>query len=175
MFSAFRRAKAVSVAKTHLNQFLATVTVFARTIPDSIYEDPYVLGYLASIAIFGAQMETRGKLSVEDVGRVSVEAIYAVAGASGRIAAENTIRFSSEQNNEFREGGRQATRMIQVMYGWLGPNDDPEIAKAFSITAENGARALAQGVSDHKSLAAALLADQYFHQHVQTKHQSIET
>src|SRR5438128_11797098 len=64
MFDAFRRAKAVSVVKTMLHQMLAPLTVLGETIPSTIYEDPYVLGYLTAIAGFGTQMATQGKLSV---------------------------------------------------------------------------------------------------------------
>ena len=57
MFDAFRRAKAVSVVKTMLHQMLAPLTVLGETIPSTIYEDPYVLGYLTAIAGFGTQRD----------------------------------------------------------------------------------------------------------------------
>ena len=170
MFGAFRRAKAVSVVKTMLNQTLAPLTAFGQIIPGSIYEDPYILGYLTAISGFGTEMATQGKLSVDDIGRVSIEAFHAIAGANGRIAVENTIRFSTEQNRQFREGQRQANRMIEVMYGQLGPDDDPEIAEAFSVVSKMGT--FPQGANNPQTVAAAYLSQIHFTNYVRTNHPS---
>jgi hypothetical protein len=49
MVSVFRRVKALGFAKSMLEQTLAPLAMFGETIPGSIYEDPYVLGYLHHI------------------------------------------------------------------------------------------------------------------------------
>jgi hypothetical protein len=177
MFGAFRRAKALTLAKTMLQQTLEPLTPFderlvpgwtfdGRTVPGWIYEDPYVLGYLAGMAGFAIKLATKDKLSVEDRGRVAVDAIYAVAGANGRIAVENTLRFASEQNDAYSDGRHQANRVISVAYGLLGPRDDPEIAQAFSEAAATGLP------TDLKAGASAHMEMKYFVRYVRSKQRS---
>jgi hypothetical protein len=170
MFGVFRRAKALSVSKALLQQTLATLTWFGRTVPGTIYEDPYVLGYLVGMAHFAIKLATQEKLSMVDQVRVALEAIHATAGANGRVAAENSVRFSSEKNEFFREGHRQAIRISQVADGQLGPNDDPEIARVFSQAAEMSMGGMMLGSSDPKAQAAAILERKYFNEYVRTNH-----
>jgi hypothetical protein len=171
MFAAFRRAKALSVVKTMLDQTLAPLTIGGRTIPSSIYEDPYVLGYLMAVIGFGTELATQRKLSVDDVGRVSIDALNAIAGTNGRLAVENAIRFSSEKGADFREGQRQANRLHLVAYGLLGPKDDPEIAQLFALALEGKLDPMPGMANDPKTSVAAFLGQRYFCQYLRTKHQ----
>ena len=169
MFGAFRRAKALGVVKTMLQQTLEPLSRWGETtIPSSIYEDPYVLGYLVGIAGFGVKLATQDKLSTDDVGLVTIEAFHAIAGVNGRIAVENVVHFASEQNKRFREGQHQANSMVRVAYGLLGPNDDPQIARMFSQAAESGIGALTGGPRNPNAEASALMSMRYFVEYTPT-------
>jgi hypothetical protein len=171
MLSMFRRVKALGFAKTMLEQTLAPLTMFGGTIPGSIYEDPYVLGYLNHIANCGMTLATRDKLSVEDRGRVAIEAFHAIAGANGRVAVENAVRFASEQNELYLEGQRQADRMVRVAYGQLKPSDDPEIARVFFQAEEIGnLTTLTPGAPSNPNAQASAIMGRRFTEYVRANH-----
>jgi hypothetical protein len=172
MLSAIRRAKALSVAKAMLQQTLAPLTAFGETVPRWIYEAPYVLGYLGGLTSFAITVATQDKLSAEDRGRVAVEAFHAIAGANGRIAVENTVRFASEQHDAYADGRRQADRLVRVAYGQLGSEDDPEIAQMFSNAAKGGP--VLTDPSKLGSQAAALMEMKHFVGYVRSRHRSEE-
>jgi hypothetical protein len=165
------RVKALGFAETMLQQTLAPLTMFGETIPATIYEDPYVLGYLAGIAGCGAILATGDKLSVEDRGRVAVEAFHAIAGANGRVAGENTMRFASEQNELYLEGRRQAYQEVSVAYGQLKPSDDPEVERAFSQAEELGnLMTLTPGPPSNANAQASAILGGRFTKYVRANH-----
>jgi hypothetical protein len=171
MLSMFRRVKALGFAKTMLEQTLAPLTMFGETIPGSIYEDPYVLGYLHHIANCGMTLATRDKLSVEDRGRVAIEAFHAIAGANGRVAVENTVRFVEEQHELYLEGQRQADLMLRVAYGRLKPSDDPEVERAFSQAEELGnLMTLTPGPPSNLNAQASAIMGRRFTEYVRANH-----
>lgn len=54
MFKAFRRGKAESAVEKMMREFLISprTTILGQTIPGSIFEDPYLMGYLGQVAGF---------------------------------------------------------------------------------------------------------------------------
>jgi len=148
-----------------LQQTLAPLTTLGQTIPSSIYEDPYVLGYLNAISAFAIEMTSKGNLSRDDKGRVAIDALRAVAGMNVRAAVENSIRFINEHNVQFENGGAQANKVINVTYGWLRPEQDDEVAEVFEALSRQNTES-----DSIQASAAALLGQIYFYQYVEDNH-----
>jgi hypothetical protein len=119
-----------------LEQTLAPLRIFGQTVPNRIFEDAYLLGYMMAIVAFAIEMFSGGKLSIEDKGRVSIAAFRAVTGINSSTTIERIVELSSAENPEFHEGRRQANRMLNVTYGQIGPKDDPEVQHFFEIAAK---------------------------------------
>ncbi|MGD0184846.1 MAG: hypothetical protein ABSC25_06295, partial [Roseiarcus sp.] len=117
-------------AEKMLQEFLAFEIIF-RTVPSSIYADPYIWGYLAEVTmhwldlVYAESVQTA--FSVEEKARVARGAGAAIAGLSMKryFAIRDTLT-----GEETLEGMRQAHKMIAVMCGQLGAGDDPEVADA---------------------------------------------
>jgi hypothetical protein len=134
MFSTFRRYweinKAIGAAEKMLQDFLASESIL-RTIPRSIYEDPYIWGYLSAVTmhwldlVYAELVQTT--FSVDEKARVARGAVVAIAGISMKryFAIRHTLI-----GEETLQGMRQAQKMIAVMCGQLGAGDDPEVAGA---------------------------------------------
>jgi hypothetical protein len=135
------------------------------------YEDPYVFGYLSAVAMHIADTANaelfQNKLSIDDRARVARGAVVGIAGIS--IAKYRaTERQISQRKPEFLEGMRQANKMVAVMFGRLGAEDDPEVAKAFeaALTLEPGS------VFDGSAaaVAAGILKRAHLHPHIEHQH-----
>jgi hypothetical protein len=136
MFKFFRASKAIIYVEKMLTSFIIPANVFGP-IPNSIYEDPYVLGYLMALATSGAAMANNevagGKLSVADAANVALRGLEEAAGASGRMAVSNVFKYKN--NAQFRDGYHHGDRMISVMFGKLASENDLEVAEAFEVAA----------------------------------------
>src|ERR1700686_3690589 len=138
MFGTFRRYwkinKATVAAEKMLQEFLVSEThAQFRTLPNSIYEDPYVWGYLASVTMHWLDLVyaelAQTKFSNDEKARVARGAVVAVSGMGMKryVAIRHTLAGA-----ETLEGMRQAQKMIAVMCGQLVAGDDPEVAEAFT-------------------------------------------
>jgi hypothetical protein len=108
---------------------------------------------------------------IEDRGRVAVEAFHAIAGANGRVAGENTMRFASEQNELYLEGRRQAYQEVSVAYGQSKPSDDPEVQRAFSQAEELGnLMTLTPGPPSNPNAQASAILGGRFSKYVRANH-----
>jgi hypothetical protein len=122
--------KAIDAAEKMLQEFLASETIF-RTIPRSIYEDPYIWGYLSTVTMHWLDLVyaelVQNEFSVDEKARVARGAGVAISGMSMKryFAIRHTLT-----GEETLEGMRQAHKMIAVMCGQLGAGDDPEVADA---------------------------------------------
>jgi hypothetical protein len=135
MSGTFRRYweinKAIGAAEKMLQEFLLSETHF-RTLPNSIYEDPYIWGYLSSVTMHWLDLVyvelVQNRFSVDEKARVARGAVVAVSGMGVKryLAIRHTLT-----GVETLEGMRQAKKMIAVMCGQLGAGDDPEVADAF--------------------------------------------
>jgi hypothetical protein len=135
VFSTFRRYreinKAIGAAEKMLREFLLSETHF-RTLPSSIYEDPYIWGYLSTVTMHWLDLVyaelAQNIFSVDEKARVARGAIVAVAGMGVKRYVAIRHTFTGE---ETLKGMHQAQKMIAVMCGQLGAGDDPEVADAF--------------------------------------------
>ena len=172
MFSAFRKAKGLEAAVMLLRQTIAPLTVFGRTVPSSIFSDPYVLGYLTTIAGFAVEVAVKGKLSTDELGEVATKAFHEIAGINGQTAVQNTIRFSSEREPSFLLGNKRANQFIEIMYGGADLND-PDIAEAFQVAprlAGSFSFLDKNGENPTAANAAAAFSFIHFHQYIQDQH-----
>jgi hypothetical protein len=175
VFNVFRRYKmrynAIGAVTKMLKEFLASETALQTLLPGAIYEDPYVFGYLGEVAMVGADLANatlaQNKLSLEDRARVARGAIVAIAGIKGYHGAKNLVSLRRE---EFLEGKRQAHKMMAVMCGQLGPEDDAEIAEAFRGALCLEPRRLIEG-SSTAEVAARRLRRAHFSMHIERRHQ----
>ncbi len=124
----FRINKAIGAAEQMLREFIASEAMF-RAIPSSIYEDPYVWGYLGSVTMHWLDLVYAESIpyefSIDEKARIARGATVALASMSMKRYAVIKDTLAGEDS---LEGMRQARKMIGVMYGKLGAADDPEIA-----------------------------------------------
>ena len=158
MFKFFRTAKATAYVENMLTSFIKPANVFGP-IPNSIYEDPYVLGYLMALATSGAAMANNevadGKLSVADAANVALRGLEDAAGASGRMAV-------------FHDGYHHGDKMISVMFGILASENDLEVAEAFK--AASHLKKIVDPSAADKVLAAQHLHVVHFNIYIREKH-----
>jgi hypothetical protein len=170
MFKFFRTAKATAYVENMLTSFINPASVFGP-VPNSIYEDPYVLGYLMALATIGAAMANMefagGKLSVADGAQVAMRGLEDAAGANGRAAVSNVIKFKND-DYRYREGYRNGDRMMGVMIGTLSAEDDPEVAEAFK--AASHLKKIVDPTAADKVLAAQHLHVAHFNNYIREKH-----
>jgi hypothetical protein len=168
MFKFFRTAKATVYVEKMLTSFIIPANVFGP-IPNSIYEDPYVLGYLMALAASGAEMANNevagGKLSVADAANVALRGLEDAAGASGRMAVSNVLKYKN--NAQFQDGYHHGYKMISVMFGILRSENDPEVAGAFE--AASFLKKIDPSAAD-KDLAAHHLHLVHFNNYIREKH-----
>jgi hypothetical protein len=134
VFSTIRRYaainRAIGAAEKMLQEFLLSETQF-RTLSSSIYEDPYIWGYLANVTMHWLDMVyaelVHIKFLADEKARVARGAVVAFSGMGMKryVAIRHTLT-----GEETLEGMRQAHKMMAVMCGQLGPKDDPEAAEA---------------------------------------------
>jgi hypothetical protein len=169
MFKFFRTAKAAAFVENMLTSFIKPANVFGP-IPDSIYEDPYVLGYLMALATSGAAMANDavagGKLSIADAANVALRGLEDAAGASGHMAVSNVLKY--KDNAQFQDGYRHGDRMIGVMFGLLTAENDPAVAGAFE--AVPFLKTIAGPGASEKELAAQHLHVSHFNSYIHKKH-----
>jgi hypothetical protein len=166
MFGTFRRYweinKAIGASEKMLQEFLISEThARFRTLPNSIYEDPYVWGYLSSVTmhwldlVYAELVQT--KFSVDEKARVARGAVVAVSGMGMKkyFAIRHTLT-----GGETLEGVRQAQKMIAVMCGQLVAGDDPEVAEAFigalKLMPNEGPAGVAAGMLKRHHLGARI-------------------
>jgi hypothetical protein len=138
MFGWLRINKAIGAAEGMLHEFLLSESQARfRTLPKSIYEDPYIWGYLANVTMHWLDMVyaemVHHKFSPKEKARVARGALVAVSGMGVKryTAISHTL-----VGEDILEGMRQAHKMMAVMSGHLGAADDPEIAEAFKTAAK---------------------------------------
>ena len=133
MFGAVQRYRAISAVKPALQQFLASEMTFIG-IRSSIFADPYILGYLLTVAMQMSEDVNaelfQSQLSTDDMAGAARGAILSISGMN--LAEYRAIERKIPQGDEeFLEGMRQAKRMIAVIQGQLSARDDKEVALAF--------------------------------------------
>jgi hypothetical protein len=136
VFGTFRRYKEINVAigaaEKMLQEFLASEALI-RTLPSSIYEDPYIWGYLSSVTMHWLDLVyaelVKKSFSVDEKARIARGAIVAIAGMGVKkyLAIRHTLI-----GEETLRGIHNAQKMIAVMCGQLSAEDDPEVADALS-------------------------------------------
>jgi hypothetical protein len=143
MFAAIRRAKATSAVKTVLHSFFAPLTVFGNTVPNTIYEDPFVLGYFSVLIEVGFLASNTVDLSVEDKDFVRWDVLQQLAGDyNAKSAIRNIETCIKLHDPELIRGTQEAGLLVRVMYGMIGL-DDPEIADLSSQCGNDKTKVLA--------------------------------
>jgi hypothetical protein len=128
--------KATTAARTMLQEFLSFETRFL-SVPRATYEDPYVWGYLAEIIMIWLDMAYPAKVefSVDEKARIARNTVTLTAGMDMKryLAIRHTLA-----GEETKKGMNDAHKMIAVMSGRLGPNDDPKLAPYFEAASKMG-------------------------------------
>jgi hypothetical protein len=126
--------RASTAARTMLQEFLPSSFL---GVPSTTYEDPYVWGYLAEVIMIwlDASYPAKVKFSADEKARIARGAIAGTAGmtVSRYLATKHTL-----SDEEINKGMRDAHKMIAVMSGQLGPQDDPELAPYFEAASRMG-------------------------------------
>lgn len=169
MFKFFRTARAAAYVEKMIRSFLIPATqALSGPVSNSIYEDPYVLGYLMALAAAGAALANNtfagGKLSDADCTNVAMRGLEHAVGASGRTAVSNMLKY--ENDDHFLLGVDRGHRMIGVMLGKLTAEYDPEVAGAFE--AATHLQKMLPGASENE-LAAQHLHISYFNEYIARK------
>jgi hypothetical protein len=93
-------------------------------IPDDIWMDPYIIGFICTVITVAAKREVES-LGTRSLGLVQTQAWADITGLSAAVIGEEISFLSMSRNGEFLDGCRRAISFIQVLHG-APPDGSPE-------------------------------------------------
>lgn len=101
-------------------------------IPDDIWMDPYIIGFICTVITVAAKREV-GSLGTQSLGLVQSQAWADITGLSAAVIGEEISFLSMSRNGEFLDGCRRATSFIQVLHG-APPDGSPDVQNAAALS-----------------------------------------
>jgi hypothetical protein len=155
-----------------MRQYLASEMTFIG-IRSSIFADPYILGYLLTVAMQMSQDVNaelfQSQLSTDDMAGAARGAFLSISGMN--LAEYRAIEREIPQGDEkFLEGMRQAKRMIAVIQGQLTASDDKEVAIAFDEAMRLDPDCAIEGNAEIN--AARILKRSHLTRYIERKHRA---
>jgi hypothetical protein len=159
LWKAWRGRKAAVAA---ISPFLEASRFSLGSIPEAIWRDAYLVGFLAMLASLEAKRAT-GSLTSHALGLVQAEALAQLSGESADLLGERICSFSTEQDARFNDGCLQAIIFHEVLQGRMpealylqGPLASPSDSGAAAFTEYPDVRGLWARLFEVR--AAALLS-----------------
>ncbi len=107
----------------------------------SMWQDPYLLGYLSFVASFFAKAETKNKIKPEDLGYALQSAFASVSNMNGIEICKRAVELAESGDEEFQRGSYDATTVTLYSVNLLKDEEaDPLVQEC------NGAELLTRGM-----------------------------
>jgi hypothetical protein len=114
----------------------------AREIPDSIWFDPYFVGFISMlITLIGSQ---NGRLSNDDLAAVQSRSWAAITGMRAELIGDEICSLSAAHDERFELGCRNALSFFEALQSgealadlFRGRPDDPEQLKRTALWAQH--------------------------------------
>jgi hypothetical protein len=88
-------------------------------IPDFVWCDPYMVGFIVTLITFVAKREVR-RLDSQGLGLVQLEAWAAITGVESDLIGEEILQLSITEHQHFNEGCRNAITFGRALYDASG-------------------------------------------------------
>lgn len=157
MLSFWRTSKATHSATTAILPFVERSRARLGGIPDFVWRDPYVLGFLSMLITLIGSEQGRGRLSDEEIGIVQLNAWLAITGIPDDLIGEEICRLSSSSDELFGWGcGNARAFFVEAMRRQDGVQDYSSHDMATQAATGSGLRAVIDEVAsrpDHEHAA----------------------
>jgi hypothetical protein len=153
---------AVDAAREDIGQMLSML-LQVGPVPDRMWRDPYVIGYLASLGGMAAEVVTDGRLSEKHLTKAAFRALGALAGKPAQELRAVVENGTEEALAEFEEGFLAAYKVAAVACGDDQFDGDPDVTQARQFVAQHKS-ILDQGglVADETARTVATLESALF-------------
>jgi hypothetical protein len=124
MLGFLRQRRGRKAALRTLGPFVERSRQRLTGIPDDIWMDPYIIGFICTVITVAAKREV-GSLGTQSLGLVQSQAWADITGLSATVIGEEISFLSMSRNGEFLDGCRRAISFVQVLHG-APPNGSPD-------------------------------------------------
>ncbi len=126
------RSRAASAFQAAAAGVRAYIDAFARAggLPRGFWEDAFVLGFLTLSVQTFSRMATSFRLADRDLGLVTSAVFDQLSGGDGTRILRRIQALGAAGNPDFREGARNADKILCVAHGMSRCDDDPDVVRA---------------------------------------------
>ena len=118
MFFGRKRRKATDAAVAAMRPLIA-LTQLTGGMSTTMWQDPYLMGYLGFVASFFAKNEVSGNLKPEDLGFAMQDAFSTVSNMNGLAIMASNAELSENRNTAFAKGLDDAATVTFYSLGVL--------------------------------------------------------
>jgi len=157
---------AVDAARADIALMLLPITELGE-VPERIWEDPYVIGYLCSVGGLAAEDATDGRLKEKHLAKAAFRALASLAAKQEAVLRAVVEDGTEEALVEFEDGFNAACKVAAVAMGENNFDLDEDVIRARKFVAENKGLLDRDGAPpDEASRVLALLQCALFHAYV---------
>ena len=128
MFGVFRAAKARQAGAQALSPFVARPTAIGSW-PTQFWQDPFVIGFIVYVIGFVLDLESVGKLTSEQRGKVFMGALQDAGGYSPDFM-DRLNALAQAKDPDFMLGGRNAETVSTYLMNLHPMPGDPDVEAA---------------------------------------------
>ena len=121
----FKREKIATDIATTLAPFMQSVFSGIGTTDSSLFNDPFLCGFLSGSCFALSSMATGGKLSSADSGDIQIRVYKKLIGEQWKTACDYTLKYMKLGDNNCVRGTEASHRYWAVTYGLSDLNSDP--------------------------------------------------
>jgi hypothetical protein len=170
MIRLWRTARARRAAISTINPLVALSRARLGRIPDTAWQEPYMLGFLSMLIALVAVRDARGRMDSDQLGLTQIKAFSRVTGVIDDSIGEQVCLLSAAGDENFLNGCRNALLFLKAYEGEHDP-DDPDVGEVCEELPRGnaGAALLSQDETaafGRGGLIAASLWQRYFDNHV---------
>jgi hypothetical protein len=130
MFGFIRKKRAISAAVLVTQPLINTLT-YQHDLPERFWNDPYALGYLATMMGFAIDAVGRDHPLTDNQRAEALATTFAkISGSDGWLMMTRIELYIEHEHPELEEGKRSARKVLTSCYGLGDQSKDSDVARA---------------------------------------------